>query len=325
MATVDGKLTVAVAQIAPVWLDRERTLAKMAEWAEQAAERGAALVAFGETLLPGYPFWTERTDGARFDAPVQKAFFAHYLDQAVDIRGGQLAPLCALARERKLTLVFGCAERGTERGGHSVYCSCVTIDARGQVASVHRKLVPTYDERLVWAAGDGHGLRVHPLGPFTLGSLNCWENWMPLPRAALYGLGEDLHVAIWPGSQRLTQDITRFIAREGRSFVLSASGLMRREDIPEGIPERERLLAACEEVLADGGSAIAGPDGKWLVEPADATEQLLVAEIDHTRVREERQNFDPSGHYSRPDVTRLVLDRRRQGTVELLDEDVGAS
>ncbi len=309
-------LKVGLAQIAPVWLDRERTLAKVITWCERAAAKGCALVAFGEALLPGYPFWLERTGGARFNAPDQKALFARYLDQAVAPEAGHLDPLREVAAERGLMVVLGTVERAADRGGHSLYCTLMIIGADGALLSAHRKLMPTYEERLVWSTGDGHGLQTHRLDPFTVGALNCWENWMPLPRAALYGLGEDLHVALWPGALRNTCDITRYLALEGRSYVLSVSGLLRPEDIPEDVPERGRILAGGEPFLADGGSCLAGPDGSWVLEPLVAEEALRVAEIDHGRVLEERQNFDPAGHYSRPDVTRLVLDRRRQRTVE---------
>lgn len=142
---------------------------------------------------------------------------------------------------------------------------------------------------------------------------------MPLPRAALYGQGEDLHIAIWPGSIRNTEDITRFIAKESRSFVISVSGLMRKSDIPDDIPQRELLLANCEETLADGGSCISAPDGSWIIEPIVDREDLLIAELDFDLVRRERQNFDPAGHYCRPDVTKLVVNRERQSSVEFED------
>ncbi len=313
-------LTVGLAQIAPVWLDRTRTLAKIVDWVERAAAGGCGLVVFGETLLPGYPFWVERTDGARFNSPMQKTLYAHYLDQAVQIERGDLRPLCEAAARHGIAVMVGCVERPMDRGGHSVYCSLVYIDAQGTVASVHRKLMPTYEERLVWSPGDGHGLRVHALGAFTVGGLNCWENWMPLPRAALYAQGEDLHVAVWPGGGHNTGDITRYIARESRSYVLSVSGLMRASDIPASTPHREQIAGdGPEQVFANGGSCIAGPDGKWIAEPVTDEETLVVATLEHRRVREERQNFDPVGHYSRPDVTQLVVDRQRQSTLKLRD------
>ena len=284
----------------------------MLDYITDAARQGCRLAVFGEALLPGYPFWLELTDGARFNSPVQKKIHAHYVDQAVQIEAGQLDPFCEAAAANEMAIILGCIERAAERGGHSLYCSLVYVNPAGSIDSVHRKLMPTYEERLTWAIGDGHGLRVHQLGAFTVGGLNCWENWMPLVRTALYAQGENLHVAIWPGNLRNTEDITRFIAKESRSYVISVSGLMRKSDFPAQTPHLEKIMADCPNTLANGGSCLAGPDGEWVIEPVVDQETLLTAVLDPKKVREERQNFDPTGHYARPDVTQLTVDRRRQ-------------
>jgi nitrilase len=314
-------VTVGLAQIAPVWLDRERTLAKILDHVHLAADRGCRLVAFGEALLPGYPFWLERTNGAVFNSPVQKDLHAHYMLNAVQIEAGHLDPLREAASRREVAVILGCIERPAGRGGHSLYASLVYIDGAGTIRSVHRKLMPTYEERLTWSPGDGYGLRVHALGPFTVGGLNCWENWMPLARAALYGQGEDMHVAIWPGGAHNTRDITRFMALEGRSYVLSVSGLMRPEDFPADTPHLAEILAGRPEFLANGGSCIAGPDGQWVVEPVVGVEELIVAVLDHRQIRAERQNFDPAGHYARPDVLQLTVNRTRQSMLAWVDTE----
>jgi nitrilase len=312
-------VSVGLAQIAPVWLNRSATLDKVVDWIATAADRGCQLVVFGEGLVPGYPFWVERTDGARFESELQKSLYAHYLGHGVRVEGGDLDAVCRIARERGIAVYLGVIERAADRGGHSLYCSMVYIDQQGQIGSVHRKLMPTYEERLVWAIGDGNGLRTHELGAFTVGGLNCWENWLPLARAALYAQGEDLHVAIWPGNARNTSDITRFIARESRSFVVSVSGLMRRQDIAESLPHAALLAETAGDFMADGGSCVAAPNGDWILEPVLKEEGLSVVEVDHQRVCEERQSLDVAGHYSRPDVTRLVVDRTRQSTARFLD------
>ena len=312
-------LTIAVAQMAPVWLNRQKTLKKIIQYVKEAGDNGCRLVAFGEALLPGYPFWIERTGGARFNAPDQKEIHALYMDQSIQIEAGHLDSLCRTAKQKKIAVYLGCIERAPDRGGHSLYCSLVYIDRQGVIQSVHRKLMPTYEERLTWAPGDGNGLRTHTLGAFTVGGLNCWENWMPLARAAMYAQGEDLHVAVWPGGAHNTEDITRFIARESRSYILSASGLMRKRDFPKTTPSLETILDNSNEYLADGGSCIAGPDGEWVVEPCVEEEKLIIATIDHRCVREERQNFDPVGHYSRPDITQLTVNRVRQNTLNLTE------
>lgn len=241
MAKAADHLTISLAQIAPVWLDRDKTLRKVMRYVSQAAKNKCDLVVFGEALLPGYPFWLELTDGARFNSKVQKEIHAYYMANAICIEEGHLDPLCKLAKKEGIAVYLGTIERPLDRGGHSLYCSLVFIDRTGKIASVHRKLMPTYEERLSWSPGDGHGLQVHKLGAFTVGGLNCWENWMPLPRSALYALGEDLHVAVWPGSKRNTEDITRFIVKESRSFVVSVSGLMRPEDIPKKCPTQKKF------------------------------------------------------------------------------------
>jgi nitrilase len=312
-------LRVGLAQIAPVWLNKENTLQKIYAAISEAAQKKCDLVVFGEALLPGYPFWIALTNGAEWNAPIQKELHAHYIRNAVQIEKGDLQEVCQLAQQHHIAVYLGMIERAQDRGGHSLYCSLLYINELGQIKSVHRKLQPTYDERLTWAAGDGHGLQVHPLKKFTIGGLNCWENWMPLPRTALYGLGENLHIAVWPGSIRNTHDITRFIAKEGRSFVVSVSALMRKEDFPKDTPHLDKILANCPDFLTDGGSCVVAPDGEWIIEPIVETEGVFIADLDFNKVLEERQNFDPVGHYSRPDVTQLTINRQRQTTVSFLD------
>jgi nitrilase len=312
-------IKVGLAQIAPCWLDRDRTIEKVIAWIADAADRDCDLVVFGEALVPGYPFWVERTDGARFDSKLQKSLYAHYVGQGVCIEDGDLDAVRDAARAGNIAIYVGIMERAANRGGHSLYCSLVYIDRTGEILSVHRKLMPTHEERLVWAIGDGNGLRTHRLGPFTVGGLNCWENWLPLPRAALYAQGEDLHVAAWPGNVRNTEEITRFIARESRSVVVSVSGLMRKSDIDPSLPHADLLIETADTVMANGGSCVAGPDGSWLLEPVTGEETLQVVELDHARVLEERHNLDVAGHYSRPDVVRLTVNRKRQATAEFDD------
>ena len=313
-------IKVGLAQLAPHLLDRESGLKRILEETDKAVDLGCDLLVFGEATLPGYPFWLERSNAAAFNDPRQKAIYAHYLDQAVDLQAGHLDLLRKKCRKAGMHLLTGIVERARDRGGHSLYCSLVTINAEGEIASLHRKVMPTYEERLVWAIGDGHGLQTHSLGKFSVGGLNCWENWLPLIRSALYAQGEDLHVAVWPGSSRHTRDITRMIALESRSFVISVGNILLRDHISADMPYYEEIIALCPEKMSDGGSCLAGPDGEWIIEPQSGSEALLTAEISPERVREERQNLDPAGHYSRPDLTRLIVNRRRQSTCHFEEE-----
>lgn len=311
-------LKIGMAQIAPVWLDRHQTLSKIEHFIAEAGEAGTDLLVFGEGVLPGYPFWLAYTEGAAWETKVNKELYAYYLSNAINPYK-DLTTLSTLAEKFEMAIYLGTIERAEDRGGHSVYCSLVFLDKKGKIQSVHRKLQPTYDERLVWAIGDGHGLKTHKIKSFKVGGLNCWENWMPLPRAALYGQGENVHVAVWPGNEVNTKDITRFIARESRSYAISVSSLLKAADIPEVVPHRDLIVSAAPEILANGGSCIAGPDGEWLVAPVLNEEGIIYADLHLQRIYEERQNFDVSGHYSRPDVTRLVVNRKRQHTTDFTD------
>ncbi len=310
------QLKIALAQIAPIWLNREKTLEKVMDYVSKASDEGAQLVTFGEALLPGYPFWIDRTNGAEFNSSIQKEIHAHYMDQAVSVEDGHLDSLCKLAADKEIAVYLGTIERPSDRGGHSLYCSMIYINPKGEIKSVHRKLMPTYEERLSWSPGDGNGLVTHPLPPFTIGGLNCWENWMPLARAAMYAQGEDLHVSIWPGNKRNTERLIPMIAQESRSYVVGVSGLFSPDDIPEDFPHVDVMKKNTTETLANGGTCLAAPDGSWVIEPVVDEETLVTAVIDHKKVREERQNFDPSGHYSRPDVLKLQINRDRQSVIE---------
>jgi len=235
-------LKVALAQISPVWFNKKETLIKVKNSIVEAVANKAELIVFGEGLIPGYPYWLALMDGAAWDTKINKELYAHSARNSITIENGDLDEICDLAKINKIAIYLGLIERPLDRGGHSLYATLVYINSLGKIKSVHRKLQPTYDERLTWSPGDGNGLQVHPLKQFTIGGLNCWENWMPLPRAALYAQGEDLHIAVWPGSDHNTKDITRFIARESRSFVISVSSLMKKEDFPKDTPYLDKLL-----------------------------------------------------------------------------------
>src|SRR5262245_36547581 len=284
------RLRIAAVQDAPVFLDRPTTTSRILEWIDAAAAEGIRVLAFGETFLPGYPFWLSETGGARFDDPAQKEAYREYLEAAVRIDGPELAQIAERASSRKVFVILGVAERA----GGSIHCTAVPIHPERGILAPHRKLVPTYEERLVWAPGDGYGLCAHEIDGVRLGILNCWENWMPQARHALYADGIDLHVALWPGSVRNTRDITRFIALEGRVFVLSAGALLRRADVPTTFSLSGAISP--REWLHDGGSAIDAPDGRWMVEPVARERRLVAGGDDRAVVAAERQHFGCAGH-----------------------------
>ena len=313
-------LKLALPQLSPQWLSRSAALDKVIKTITLAAKEKADLIVFSEGYVPGYPFWLSGTGGAEFNSEKQKEIFAHYSDQAVTIEAGHLKDVQQALKAAKMAAYLGIIERAADRSGHSLYCSYVYIDNQGIVQSVHRKLQPTFEERLVWSPGDGAGLVTHKLNGFTLGGLNCWENWMPLSRAALYAQGEDLHIACWPGSDRNTEDLTPVLAKEGRSYCVSVSAIMRAQDVRDDMPFADEIRAAIGKMAANGGSCVAAPDGSWVLPPVTGEENIRYCELDPAFVRRERQNFDPSGHYSRPDVTQLTVNRQRQSLVSFKDK-----
>ena len=315
-------MRIAAAQARPAWLDPDATTRIVVDHLQRAAADGVDLLAFPEAFLSGYPVWVSRTGGAAFEDAAQKRAYAAYLDAAVTLDGSQVAEVVTAARDLGIFTYLGITERGHGPARGTVFATLLAVDPHRGLGSAHRKLRPTHEERLVWGAGDGHGLRVHEHRAVRVGGLNCWENWMPQARHALYAGGEDVHVSVWPGSTRLTRDITRFVALEGRVYSLAAGALLSIDDIPGDFPLYGELLAAEEELgplSYDGGSAIAGPDGEWLVEPVTGKETIVTADVDPARVREARQSFDPTGHYARPDVFRVQVDRRRLSAAEFLD------
>jgi len=173
-------------------------------------------------------------------------------------------------------------------------------------------LVPVYEERLVWGNGDGNGLKTHSLKKFTVGGLNYWENWMPLSRTALYAQRENLHIAVCPGGDYNTQETTRFIARESRSYVISVSSILNLSDVPKELPIYDVMKNNAPQVLANSSSCIAKPNGEWLIEPVSDKEVMVFADLDIDKLTKEHQNFDPTGHYSSPDVLSLKMNKKRQ-------------
>ena len=290
-------------------------LARADELTREATRQGAALVVFPETWLPGYPAWLDVCrDAGLWNHPPVKAVFRRLAEESVAVPGDASQALSEIARANGVTLVMGVSERVDDGPGQgTLYNSILTFGPDGALLNHHRKLVPTYTERMVWGAGDAEGLRsaVIPNGETTarVGALVCWEHWMPLARQALHDTGEDVHVALWPTVHEMHQIASRQYAFEGRCFVLAAGSLMRASQLPKELEVHPSRVSSADQWVLRGGSAIIGPDGYYVRDPVHDAEAVIVADLDLGRVREERMTLDVTGHYSRPELLELRVTR----------------
>ena len=304
-------IAVAIIQHSPVFLDLEASVAKAIALTEKAAGRGAQVVTFGETWLPGYPAWLDYCSSvALWDHGPTKKVFARLRQNSVAVPGKETKVLAELAADHNLTLVIGVNERVESGPGNgTLYNSLLTFTAEGRLTNHHRKLIPTYTERLIWGQGDGGGLEAVATSAGRLGGLICWEHWMPLARQTLHNSGEDIHVAVWPTVHEMHQIASRHYAFEARCFVLAAGMVMRVKDLPNELPATAELANKPDAFVLRGGSAIVGPNGKYIVEPVYEEEAIITADLDLEAIDREKMTLDVSGHYSRPDIFELRLRR----------------
>jgi nitrilase len=310
---------VAIVQAAPVFLDLEKSVDKAARLIGEAAGRGARLVAFGETWLPGYPAWLDLCPGSAYwDHPPAKKAYARLVENSAVVPGPETDRLCAAAREHGVVIVIGIHERVAGGPGHgTLYNTNLVIGPEGTILSRHRKLVPTHAERLVWGPGDGGDLEALPTPVGRVGSLICWEHWMPLARQAMHESAEEIHVACWPTVRDMYQVASRHYAFEGRCFVLAAGLITRAGDLPADLDLPPGVRENPDGLVCSGGSCIIGPDGALLAGPVFDREEILVADLDLGRIAEESMALDVTGHYNRPDVfqfaKRVVKQERWRG------------
>ena len=300
----------AAVQATPVFLDREATVEKACDLIAKAAADGAGLVVFPEAFVPTYPDWVWRTTPW-----ADHGWFARLWDQSVEVPGAATARLGDAARGAGAWVAMGINERDT--ASSTLYNSLVYLSPDGEVAGVHRKLMPTGGERLVWGMGDGSTLTVLDTVFGRLGGLLCWENYMPLARAAMYAQGVDVYVApTWDNSDVWVPTL-RHIAKEGRMFVIGTNSCIRASDVPADLPGRDDHYGGADDWLSRGNTTIVGPNGEIVAGPLVEEEGILLAELDPALTRVARQQFDPVGHYARPDVFHLDVDVRAKPAVTL--------
>lgn len=300
---------VAVVQAAPVLFDTPQSLQKLADLTAEAANQHAELVVFPEAFIGGYYKGHDFGVSLGLRSPEGRDEFRRLFENAIDVPGQATEFMGQLARNHAVHLVVG----AIERDGGTLYCTALIFGPEGTLLGKHRKLMPTAMERVIWGSGDGSTLPVVETKLGRIGSVICWENYMPLLRTAMYGKGIELYCAITVDDRDTWLPTVTHIALEGRCFVLSACQFLKRSDLPPGYP-LERFPNA-QDFLIRGGSCIIGPLGQLLAGPKYGEECILTADIDRAEITRAKFDFDVVGHYSRPDVFRLEVNEQQLKSV----------
>jgi nitrilase len=293
------KVRATVVQAAPVLFDTPRSLQKLADLTADAARQQAELVVFPEAFIGGYPKGHDFGVSVGIRTPEGRDEFRRFFENAIEVPGQATDFLGSVARDHGVHLVVGVVERS----GGTLYCSALTFGPDGTLLGKHRKVMPTAMERVIWGSGDGSALPVVATNIGRIGSVICWENYMPLLRMAMYTKGVELYCAVTVDDRETWIPTARHIALEGRCFVLSACQFVRRADLPPGYPTQR--FPASEDVLIRGGSCIVGPLGELLAGPKYNEECILTADLDRADLARAKFDFDVAGHYARPDVFQL--------------------
>ncbi|NIO39447.1 MAG: carbon-nitrogen hydrolase family protein [Burkholderiales bacterium] len=302
---------VAVIQEPPVYLHLQKSIERATELIAQAADKGCAMVVFPEAWLPGYPTFVWRLvpgGGMR----KTDELYARLLANSVNLSRDGLAPVQMAAREHGVVVVLGYQEVDGSVSGGTIFNSCAIINADGRLTNNHRKLMPTNPERMIWGFGDGSGLNVVETAVGRVGALICWENYMPLARYALYAQNVDIYVAPTWDSGETWLATMQHIAREGGCWVIGCATPLQAADIPDDIPYRDELFPDKDEWINPGDAIIYKPFGGVAAGPMHREKGLLVADLDVTVVQASRRKFDATGHYARPDVFTLSVNRAKQ-------------
>lgn len=309
---------LAVIQTAPVFLDKTKTIELAVSKVEEATKKGAELIIFTETFIPGYPTWIWRLRPGG-DWNLSEQLHERLLNNAVNMESDDLVPLCDAAKKHQVTIVCGIEERDSNLSRSTLYNSAVVIGPDGALLNKHRKLMPTNPERMVWGFGDASGLKVVDTPAGRIGTLLCWENYMPLARYALYSQGVELYIAPTYDSGDDWISSLQHIAREGGCWVIGCGNLMKGSDIPSDFPEKDKLYPDADEWVNPGDSVVIAPGGQIVAGPLRQEEGILFCEIDLEKAGIAKRAMDVVGHYSRPDIFKLHVNSKPQSPVVFED------
>jgi nitrilase len=302
---------IAIIQESPYVLDKERTIRKAVDIINSVSKQGAELIIFPEAFIPGYPAWVWRLRPGS-DWGISEELHVRLLKNSIDISSNDLRPILDAAKEKSVTVVCGINERDNANSLSTIYNSAITIDSHGNIINHHRKLMPTNPERMVWGFGDGHGLNVIDTPVGRIGSLICWENYMPLARYSLYSQGIEIYIAPTYDSGDAWIGTMQHIAREGKCWVLSCGVALERKDLPNDFPNLDELYPLDEKWINPGDSLVVSPSGEIVSGPLSKEKGVIIMDIDVELASNSKRALDVAGHYSRPDVFTLQVDRARK-------------
>ena len=319
LLTGNAMMKIAVAQVAPVLLDKEASIAKAVSIIEEAANSGAQLVVLPECFIPGYPSWSWRLKPGA-DMSYYNDIHASLLKNAVDVSAGDLSVLLQTAKDCCISVSIGFNEREGDFSRATIFNSNALISNEGKLLNLHRKLMPTNPERMIHGIGDARGLRVVDTPVGRVGVLICWESYMPLARYSMYAQGIDIYLAPTWDSSDLWQSTLQHIAREGGCYVVGVASCMYGKDVPSNFPHREKIFLDDSECINPGNASVYAPGGKCISEPQGGVERLFYVEIDSTMAAKARRSLDAAGHYSRSDIFQLEVIRKAFPPIKFHDD-----
>jgi len=305
---------VGIVQAAAPHLDLPAAMKALDQWVLKAAQQQIELLAFGETWLTGYPSWLDYCPNiAQWGQPATKKAYARLYKNSIAVPGPEVQHIGHLAKKHNMVIMIGANEHVAKGPGHgTIYNALLVFNTNGQLVNHHRKLVPTYTEKMLYGPGDAAGLQAVDTSVARVGGLVCWEHWMPLSRQALHNSQEEIHLALWPKVHEMHQVASRQYAFEARCFVLAAGQVLTASSFPQELELPPELAQNPQTQVLNGGSCIIGPDGAYVLEPQWEVADIVSATIDLDRIQEETMTLDVTGHYYRPDIFSLNINKERR-------------
>ncbi len=305
---------VAIVQGTPTYGNLKKSIKRSIKYIKKAAKKNSDLIVFGETWLGGYPGWIDHCPNvAKWEhPPIMEAWQTIY-DHGLEVPSAELNDLQAAAKEYQIVVVMGINEVVKKgKGNGTIYNSIITINEKGELVNLHRKLMPTFNEKLIYGMGDGQGLKAVDTSAGRIGSLVCWEHWMPLTRQAMHDESEDIHIALWPSVKKSSRIASEHYAFEGRCYVIAVGQIMKAKHIPSQLTLPENFENEPEAYVCNGGSCVIDPEAEFILPQQFNKKEVFYVDLPKVaNLAQFKITLAVSGHYQRPDVFELEVNKKR--------------